>query len=207
MTKKIYVQVPTSVVRNEGVFIDNGSFMLYVRLCYLYFRNYKNEEISFSHKVMMQKLFIKDSRTFKKRLNVLFENNLIKNKIEQLPRTKPVTVILNKEILTEKTFTQVNVDIFNYLDQIDEHAFRLLFYYKSHINLDVLDRDFCFVSFRTLQEQLKMGSTTISRANKQLQEKNLIKIERHELETDYSEDDELMFNRWNNHYKLKEIVL
>lgn len=207
MTKKIYVQVPTSVVRNEGVFIDNGSFMLYVRLCYLYFRNYKNEEISFLHKVMMQKLFIKDSRTFKKRLNVLFENNLIKNKIEQLPRTKPVTVILNKEILTEKTFTQVNVNIFNYLDQIDEHAFRLLFYYKSHINLDVLDRDFCFVSFRTLQEQLKMGSTTISRANKQLQEKNLIKIERHELETDYSEDDELMFNRWNNHYKLKEIVL
>lgn len=51
-----------------------------------------------------------------------------------------------------------------------------------------------------------MGSTTIQEANKQLTENKLIKIEKHKLENTgaYNEKDELIFDRYNNHYIVNE---
>jgi hypothetical protein len=93
--------------------------------------------------------------------------------------------------------------VFTHLDEISEHAFRLLFYYKSHINLkDNKKLNYCFVGIETLKLKLKMGSDTIHQANDSLKKNKLIQIVRHKLETtyEYDENDELIFDRYNNHY-------
>lgn len=204
--KNLHVRVPTNVVRNTNVQIGNGEFQLYVRLCYLYFKNYGNEEITVDHKKLMKNLAISDTRTLKKRFNNLFKSKLIKNSVEKLPRKGRITIEFNSHMLSSEHFTQMNLKIFEYIDKIDEHAFRLLFYYKSHINKDDKERDrsFCYVGFDTLSNNLKISSKTISNANEILKKEKLIKVEKHNLGTDYQygEDNELIYDRYNNHYRV-----
>lgn len=199
-------------MRNEGIKLDNCSFALYARLCFLYFRNYKNREIEFDHRKLMCNLNIGDARTLKNKLKVLYDQKLILNKIDKLPRKGLYKVTLNEELINSNShFTMLNSDVFAYLDDISYHAFRLLFYYKSHINLNdkEKDRSFCFVGYETLSNKLKMGRTTISESNEILRKHKLIKIERHKLNHDYEydENDELVYDKWNNHYRIRDELL
>jgi hypothetical protein len=205
----MHVQVPSSVVRNEDVHLTSGDFLLYARLCFLYFKNYKNEEIKVDHKKLMNNLHISDTRTLKKRLGSLYKNKLINNEITKFPKKGEIVILFNGKISVEsKHFTQMNVKIFDYLEEIDEHSFRLVFYYKSHINLNSKDEgkkiDFCFVGMDTLANNLKMAKKTIVESNKVLSKCKLIKIEKHKLKTNYEYDqnDELVYDKYNNHYKL-----
>jgi hypothetical protein len=198
----MHVQVPTFTIRNEEIFLSNEEFLLYTRLCFLFFKNYRNEEIKIDHKKLMGKLLIGDSRTLKTRLNQLHKHGLIHNKIDKLPRKGEMVILFNEKVIKESEhFTMMNAKIFDYIGNISSHAFRLLFYYKSHINLK--DKvDYCFVGIETLKHRLKMGGHTIKLANDELVNNKLIKIEKHKLtNTDtYNEDDELIFDRYNNHY-------
>lgn len=199
----MHVQVPTNVIRNEDIYIDNGSFLLYVRLCFLYFKNYQNVEIKIDHKKLMRNCYIHDTRTLKKRLDVLHKAGLIENKIDKLPKKEEIVILFNGKILKGNYFTKMDAKVFNYLEEVNEHALRLLFYYKSHINKDSgKGIDYCFVGIETLKVKLKMGSDTIKEANDKLKKLKLIKIIKHELKHDYEydENDELIYNRYNNHY-------
>lgn len=204
----MHIQIPTNVVRNEEIFLNNEEFLLYVRLCYLYFKNYQNEEIKLDHKKLMGKLLIGDARTLKQRLNKLHKNKLIHNKIDTLPRKGEMVILFNKNITeTSKHFTMLNVKIFDYLHIISPHAYRLLFYYKSHINLKSENKiDYCFVGVETLKNRLKMGGHTIKLANDELVENKLIKIVKHKLKADdnYNDNDELIFDKYNNHYYIEK---
>lgn len=212
LSKKLYVQVPSKVVRNEDVSLDSCSFALYARLCFLYFRNYRNNEIQIDHRKLMCNLGIGDSRTLKSKLSVLHKQGLILKGIDKLPRKKQLTILLNKEPLDNmEHFTMLSAEVFDLLDNISYNSFRLLFYYKSHINLDDThrDRSFCFVGYETLSNKLKMGRTTISESNEELKASKLIIIERHKIghNYEYDESDELEFNKWNNHYKIVDSLL
>lgn len=158
----------------------------------------------------MGKLYITDTRTLKKRLNNLYDNELILNKVDKLPKSKPIIIKLNKDMIENKHFSQLNSRLFDYLEQINDVAFRLAFYYKSHINMNDKDKDrsFCFVGYDTIQQRLKIGSTTLSDANEMLRKSKLVKIEKHKLEESfYNELDELSFSRYNNHYKIRDSIL
>lgn len=200
---KLHVKVPINVIRNEDIYIDNGSFLLYVRLCFLYFKNYQNEEIKIDHRKLMRNCYISDTRTLKKRLDVLHGVGLIENKIDKLPKKDEIIILFNGKVLKDNYFTMMNAKIFNYLEELNEHSLRLLFYYKSHINKEQ-GKDYCFVGIETLKVKLKMGSDTIKEANDQLSKLKLMKIVKHELKHnhEYDEEDELIFNRYNNHYIL-----
>lgn len=157
-------------------------------------------------------LYIGDSRTLKNRLNTLYKANLIGNKVDILPRKGKMTILFNEAVRSSETFfTQINADVFNYLDKINHHAFRLLFYYKSHINFKEDRRlDYCYVGRETLKVRLKMGSSTIQEANEQLTKNKLIKITKHMLERreeDYDDNNELIFDRYNNHYSVTEKMM
>lgn len=203
---KPHVRVPTNIVRNTDLQLGNGEFQLYVRLCHLHFKNYGNELITVDHKKLMKNIMISDTRTLKKRLNNLHTSKLIKNKIDKLPRNGQIVVEFNSDMLNSSHFTQMSLKVFDYINKIDEHAFRLLFYYKSHINKDdkEKDRSFCFVGYDTLAKNLKMSKKTIANANEILKEEKLIKVEKYKLGTDYqyNEDDELVYDRYNNHYRV-----
>ncbi|MCM3110007.1 hypothetical protein [Lederbergia lenta] len=203
----MHIQIPTSVVRNENTFINNEEFLLYSRLCFLFFKNYKNEEIKVDHKKLMGKLSIGDTRTLKNRLLQLHNAGLIRNKIDILPRRSELVILFNDRVIKEnKYFTMMNVDIFNHLDKITSHSFRLLFYYKSHINLKQEGVDYCFVGVETLKNRLKMGGHTINQANNNLVENKLIEIKKHKLKHnyEYDEQDELVFDKYNNHYYINK---
>lgn len=203
----MHIQVPSHVIRNEDIYIDNGSFLLYSRLCFLYFRNYKNEEIKIDHHKLMRNLHINDTRTLKKRVENLYKANLIQNKIDVLPRKGEITILFNSKILKEsKHFTMMNANLFDYMEQLNEHAIRLVFYYKSHINLKNDDVNYCYVGIETIKIKLKIGSDTINQANEILTKNKLIKIVKHKLNTSYqyNENDELIYDRFNNHYYIDE---
>lgn len=205
----MHVKVPTNIIRNEDVHLSNGSFMLYVRLCLLYFKNHRKGELKVSHKKLMTNTGIIDTRTLKKRLKELHSNGLMLNEIKTFPKKGEMLIHLNGKVIDEcKHFTMMNLMIFNYIDQLDEHSFRLLFYYKSHINKDDKKnkRNFCFVGMNTLTERLKMAKKTIQAGNKLLVENKLIKIQKHKLEDSgtYDENDELIFEKYNNHYFIKD---
>lgn len=204
----MHVQVPTNVIRNEDIFLNNEEFQLYARLCFLYFKNYKHEEIKVDHKKLMGKLGIGDTRTLKSRLNGLYKTGLLLNEIDKLPRKGEMVILFNSIIIEDsKHFTMMDVKIFDYIEKISCHAFRLVFYYKSHINLnDDKKLNFCFVGVETLKNRLKMGGHTIKLANDELVKNKLIKIEKHRLENtnEYDEEDELIFDRYNNHYIVNE---
>jgi len=206
--KKLHIKVPTKVVRNDnGIFLSNADFLLYARLCFLYFRNYQKEEILIDHRKLMNFLKINDTRTLKKQLNNLRANKLIKSEHDKLPTKGNLKVIFNSEIYgTDDYFTMLSAEIFTYYnnEQINEYAFRQIFYYKSHINITDKERDrsFCFVGFELLVSRLKVSKTKIVEANQQLKKAKLIEIKKHKLEHDYiyNEEDELVFDRYNNHY-------
>jgi hypothetical protein len=201
----LHVQIPTNIVRNESVSLSNDGFLLYVRLCFLYFRNYQNEEMKVDHKKLMTNLGIYDTRTLKKRLNELYKSSLIHNQIISLPRKGEIVILFNSSKLNEGHFTMMNCKVFDYLEKINEHAFRLLFYYKSHINKKE-NKHFCYVGIETLKVRLKMGSDTIQQGNEQLVKNKLITIHKHKLEHthEYNDKDELIFDKYNNHYTVNE---
>lgn len=205
--KKLFVKIPTGIVRNEEKYLSNDEFVMYARLCFLYFRNYNNKEIELDHKKLMRFLNISDTRTFKSRLKKLYKLGLIENEIAKLPTKGNLTIIFNEKVYEEdEHFTMMNADIFNHWqhDQIDEYAFRQVFYYKSHINKDDKERDrsYCFVGYETLVKRLKISKTKVNEANEQLKKAKLLKVVAHKLEnTDtYDENDELVFTKYNNHY-------
>lgn len=207
--KKLFVKIPSSIVRNEETYLSNDEFVLYARLCFLYFLNYQDKKIELDHKSLMRFLKISDTRTFKRRLKKLYQLGFIDDEVTKLPTKGNLIIQFNETIYDDdKHFTKLDASIFNYwsFDKIDEYAFRQVFYYKSHINKDDKERDrsFCFVGYDTLVKRLKISKTKINDANNQLESAGLLKIVPHKLETDYSynDNDELIFTRYNNHYYL-----
>ncbi|RFU70324.1 hypothetical protein D0469_06915 [Peribacillus saganii] len=205
--KSLFVKIPTGIVRNEVHCLSNDEFVMYARLCFLYFLGYQDKEIEIDHKKLMRFLKINDTRTFKKRLNSLYKIGLILNQVNTLPTKGTMTLIFNEEIYNnDDHFTKMSTRIFDYWrnDQIDEYAFRQVFYYKSHINMNDKERDrsYCFVGYEFLAKRLKISKSKVEEANKQLKKAKLIKIKKHNLSHngEYNDNDELVFNRYNNHY-------
>ncbi|MGJ9383215.1 hypothetical protein [Salipaludibacillus sp. CF4.18] len=204
--KKLHVRIPTYIVRNEEIFLSNNEFLLYARLCFLYFRNYKEEEIVIDHKKLMNFINVSDTRTFKSRLNKLHKINLIKNKVDKLPTKGSLTIEFNSDAYDKGHFTMLDSDVFNYYknEKIDTYAFRQLFLFKSYINMSDKERDrsFCFVGVNTISSKFKISKTSVTDANEQLRKAKLIKIVKHKLNTEYEYDEnsEIVFDRWNNHY-------
>ncbi|KIL74345.1 hypothetical protein [Bacillus badius] len=205
--KKLQVKVPTKVVRNEEDYLSNAEFVLYTRLCFLYFRNFQDKKITLDHKKLMLFCKISDNRTFKTRMKKFYKLGLIEEEIPKLPTKGYLTIIFNEKVCSEdEHFTMLNADIFNYWmnDQIDEYAFRQVWYYKSHINLHDKERDrsFCFVAMDTLADRLRISKEYVHNANKQLKKLKLIQVVKHKLEsTDmHNEADELIITKYNNHY-------
>jgi hypothetical protein len=212
---KLFVKVPTSIVRNEDIYISNDEFIVYVRLCFLHFRNYGGKEMQVDHKKLMSFCLINDTRTFKKRMKALYDAKLILNEVNKLPTKGALTIEMNDDYFKEGViFTNLSVEIFSYFNngqtdtqpegRIDEYAFRQIFYYKSHINKKdkKRDRSFCFVGYETLAERLRISKTKIKAANDQLSKLRLVKIVEHALEWsgEFTQNDELYINRYNNHY-------
>ena len=210
-SSSLYIKIPSHIVRNETFYLSNSDFILYAKLCFLYFRNYYESEIEVNHKKLMLSLKITDTRTLKKQLNTLYQNKLIHNEIKTLPKRGNLTIQFNGEVYNnDEHFTLVSARLFNYFenDQINEYAFRQVVYYKSHINPKEVNRNFCFVGYDKLSESLKVSRKKIKEANDQLRKSKLIKVVSHKLEPtyEYDEKDDMTYDRYNNHYYVSDCL-
>lgn len=209
MKMKEFIKVPTNVVRNEGVDIDSGTFVVYVKLCALYFKQ-KSKEVEFNHKWLADKVGVKDTRTLRKRLKNLYENDIIKTDVKRLPSYGLMSIEMNEELFEKgESFTMLDSDVSNLIGKVHETSIRLLFFYKSHINVTDKDRLYCFAGREHITDKLHIGNTTLTNCNKELEKRGLLKVVRHNLETtyEYGEEDELLYARYQNHYFVNKKIM
>lgn len=212
--KKLYVHVPSHIVRNEDIYLNNEEFTMYTRLCFLHFRNPKEKGnvLEIDHRKLMNFLKITDTRTFKKRVNHLHSLDLIKNEFEKVPTKGKINITFNDSVIAEsENFTKLSASIFTYFnnDQIDTYAFRQIFYYKSRINknLEGNGHGYCFSGFESMTKRFRISKSKVEEANKQLKKAKLLKIVKHKLEPTHEYvDDELQYDRYNNHYFVADIL-
>lgn len=208
-TNKMIVQVPQDIVRNTCFTLSPYEFLLYARLQFLYFRGFKqSEEITFDHHKLRLNIGITDTRTLKKYFQKLHHVGLLKTEVTKIPKAKEMAVILNSkpQNIRLTPFTQLPATIFNWVNKLDEHfahAIRLLFYYKSYIDKE---KKFAHMGFRRIMSELKISSNKIDECNDLLVKNKLLKIERFQLEPtyEYGEHDEMIFDKFTNHYTIRE---
>jgi len=195
---KIWLQVPTEIVRNIGFKIDEKSFAIYA---YLLFRKFKDRD-------RIVKVFlgdikmvtsISDNRTIKKCLLELYNQNLVKNNIKSLPVNKPLEIIIN-EPYKKDFFTQLPLDLLKNIRRVKLTGFRLMYYYKSYINSKDMSKQYCYPSYETIQADLGISNFSVTKYNKLLVEEKLLTITKHKVEYDPFGDSGL--ERFNNHYSL-----
>ena len=202
--KKIYLQIPDEIIRNQCVDFNHYDFGVYAMLKYAHFRNPNKDKdmLEVDHKFMMNKLFINDSRTLKKPLNKLYKYGFIEEEIKRLPRNGILKLKFNPSPFKTKSFTQLPTNLINKIEQIGLIGYRLIYYYESYINRkDVISKQFCFVGQDTISSELNINKETIKKYNDILKKSKIVTIKKHKLEFDgYDDLDNIVFNKYNNHY-------
>lgn len=216
---KFKIQVPTEVIKNPT--ISHETFLVYCKLIQHYFvHKGESEKLKIDHRKFMYFCSIKSNPTFKKSLAQLYENDLIENQIDTLPKVGMIEIILNKKYVDRNkdfSFTQFTYEIFdkNVIDTIKYEGIRLLYYLKSYINKPT---DYCFSSRETISNEIGSNPKTVDKHIKLLKSNYLIKVEKHELHkteyfvTDEFGNDKAEYVKFNNHYflrmdKLEEFIV
>ncbi len=209
MSKKFKVQIPTKIVRSNS--LTAIEFVLLAKLIQAYYiPTKKSLTIPIDHKAIMYFLLIKDQATLKKHLKTLFEKGIIENEIETLPRKGALEINLNKNVIPELNkeglFTQMPVTVLNreIIEAVGHVGVRMLYYYKSFINLKQPTKQFCFVSEETTSEDLGITEKTVIKYNKILEKRKFIKIEKHKSQNEYNYQDRYVYYRYNNHYFIRQ---
>jgi hypothetical protein len=201
--KKLFIQIPDTVIRNTSSKMDSNTFAVYTYLTFLHFRNYKDDSIKMDHNKFKHKLYITDNRTFKKALISLHKQGMILEYINKLPTKGTLTITFNPVPLDNGTFTQLPATIFNMMEHIGTVGLRLLFYYESFINrTDSTERQFAFPAIETTAATLGINKDTVIKYNDILIKCKLLKVTKHKIEHtgEYNNLDEPIFTKYNNHY-------
>lgn len=198
MKSKVLIQIDNSIVRNENYKLDNVAFTTYTYLKFLEFIRY-TEVFEINHRDLMKVIKIKDNRTLKKSLDILYQYDLLKLPINSLPiGNEPIQIKLHQT--SDNNFTQLPFNILKRIDVIGYMGFRLLFYYESYINRKER-KLFAYPSQITITNDLNCSYSTIKKYNDILVNLKLLKIDVHDFKFDgYDDLDSPLFNRYNNHY-------
>lgn len=196
---KIWLHVPTEIVRNIGFNIDEKSFAVYAFLLHEKFKSY-SDVIQVDHNTLKSILQFKDNRTLKKCFKVIHEQGLIKSPVKKLPINKHLEVELLYPC-REDWFTQLPVNLLRRINDVGYTGFRLMYYYESYIDRSNILKDFCYPSYITICEDLKIKNDKLSKHNNELKKLKLISITKHEVQFDDPLDED-RFTKFNNHYKV-----
>lgn len=194
---KVWLQVPTEIVRNIEFNIDEKSFAVYAYLLFRKFKAFNVNEIDMVLKDIKLATNITDNRTLKKCFLVLYEQGLLQNKICSLPVNNPIKFIMTNPCKKDY-FTQLPLELMKGIDKIGLIGFRLMYYYESYINRKNVTKQFCYPSYETIQEDIGISNFSVTRYNKLLVKEKLITITKHKAVYDPFSDSGL--ERFNNHY-------
>lgn len=197
--RKPFTQIPDNVVRNNK--ISSGEFVLLLKFKYQYYLNKNNKELIFDLNKLKCSMNINDSRTLKKYLLNLHEHKLI-DIYGELTGRKPITFNLNIDKIEEKPFTQLPTSIMDKIDKIDSTGIRLLYYYESYIVRSNVNKQFSYAALKTIERDTGINEKTIVKYNRILEKEKLLQVKKHKLSTEYNytDNDDLIFDKYNNHY-------
>ncbi|MCL1696309.1 hypothetical protein [Lysinibacillus sp. BPa_S21] len=196
---KIWLQVPTEIVRNIGFKIDEKSFAVYAYLLYKKFKAFNNSEIDILLRDIKAVTGITDNRTIKKCFLNLHNQGLISNQLDKLPINKPLQIIMLEPYKSDY-FTQLPLELLKSLNSIGLIGFRLMYYYESYINRSNISKQFCYPSYETIQIDLGISNFSVTKYNKLLSKEKLLTITKHKAEYDPFGDSGL--EKFNNHYSV-----
>jgi hypothetical protein len=204
---KSTIQLPNAIVKNDGFNLNGLDFVVVALLKYLFYKNKEDTCLVIDHKFIMNKLGIRDTRTLKAVFSSLYRNNIILNEVKKLPNKGLIELSLNIEIFKqqESHFTKLPTRLLDFISILTYTGYRLLYYYQSFINSKILKRNYAFPGFEKICKDLGITDKTLDKYNKHLVKHKMLKIVKHELETDYSYDDDgkLLFHKFQNHYYVR----
>lgn len=188
-------------------------FVLLAKIIQAY-QKIKMDEFELHHKNLIFLLNIGDNNTFKKSYNHLFEQGYLLHKLDKLPRKGGISVKINTDIIPELNkdcmFTQVTSKVLDkcVIDEIGYIGIRLIYYYQSYTNKKD-GKLHCYASEETIADHLGISKRTVINYNNKFKKNKLVKIDAHDLkETGEYEtkgnSEVLVFNKYNNHYFVKE---
>ncbi|MEQ6355206.1 hypothetical protein ABNX05_11310 [Lysinibacillus sp. M3] len=196
---RMWLQVPTEIVRNIGFIIDEKSFAVYAFLLYKKFKAFNNNQIDVLIRDIKAVTEITDNRTIKKCFLNLHNQGLIKDEIDKLPINKSLQITMLEPYKSDY-FTQLPLELLKSLNSIGLIGFRLLYYYESYINRSNISKQFCFPSYETIQVDLGISNFSVTKYNKLLAKEKLLTITKHKAEYDPFGDSGL--EKFNNHYSV-----
>jgi hypothetical protein len=190
------------VVRDPNLNPSDFSTLLYLKLLSFY-----NSAMSFEvdPKKLSLKLKMDDIRTLKKCIESLISNGYLLEGVE-FKRKSPISIRLSNEKLHQNPpFTQLPATVFEFIETINYFGVRLLYYYESYINRNGIHKQYCYPSIETIVKETGITKNTVTKYNDILVKNKLLKIEKHKLGTEYKydEQDNLIFDRFNNHYYVR----
>lgn len=204
--KKLLVQIPDEIIRNQIFKMNANTFGMYVLLKFNHFRNYNKDEMNIDHNKIKHKLYISDNRTLKKSFEVLHKQQIILEYITVLPKRGSLDITFNPTPFETEKFTQLPATIFSRIEHIGLIGLRLIFYYESFINRkDKAEKQFAFPGIETTAKTLGINEETVIKYNEILKKNKLLKITKHKLETNHEYDNQgnIMFTKYNNHYHVR----
>lgn len=196
--KKIWLQIPNRIIRNTEFNIDEKSFAIYAFLLFKKFKVFNVNEIEVLLRDIKAVTGIVDNRTLKKCFITLHTQGLVQNKVVELPINKPIKFEMSN--FSNENFTQIPLNLLKSIDSIGLIGFRLMYYYESYINRKNVTKQFCYPSYETIQDDLKISNFSVTKYNKILVNEKLLTITKHKVEYDPFGDSGL--ERFNNHYTI-----
>lgn len=203
------LQIPTSIVRSPE--LNENEFTTVCILKYAYDLNLRNQAqfsientstIEIPHTQLKNYLGLSDNRTLKDYLKRLFELGLIFNLIDKFPKNKPLKIQLNVELLNQKPFTQLPINILKLLNKIHTTGMRLLYYYESYTNRDE-DKP-AYPSQEKIKEEIGISENTCCKYNQLMSELDILKYVTYPVVNTYqfNVNDKPICKRPNNTYEV-----
>lgn len=148
----------------------------------------------------MEYLYWKNNKKFKKCLNELYEQKVIKENFDKLPKHSAIHISFFKTKLNK--FSSLPSNIIYHIDIIGEIGLRLIFYYKSFINSEDINEYAC-PSLNKIFNDTGITKPSIIKYNEKLKKAKFIKIVPHELEREVNINTGKEYIKFNNYYYIR----
>jgi hypothetical protein len=199
---KYRVLIPDCIIRNEeGIQINSKEFQLYYYLKILHDKQ-KSLTVQLNHNQYMCKFGIKSNPTFKKLLDNLYKNNLIKTNVSVLPKSSLLEIKLNEEYIQKKPFTLIHINLYYLIGKVGHEGLRLMYYHESRINRNKEGNNYSYAGIRSIERETKINHNKIIDTHEKLRKLKLLKIEGNDLSYTgtYDEFEQEIKTRYTNKY-------
>lgn len=173
------IQVPNKLIMNKEIL--HGAFALYVEMK----KYWNNNKANIYIPVIMKKMSINDTRTFKKYYNSLYKFGYIKEEMKRVPTT--MLGVHFTPIQEEEGYTQVDVVTLKRIKEVTLHTniggkdrdtysigLRLFYYYEKNYNLSY---GRAFPTYEQIKKDIKIHSLYIKGINTLFHNSKLVEVE------------------------------